>query len=87
MIRSKYLEELVRTYNHAVSIVRSWIIGIGLEFADYKTDVLRVDSRKKLEFITIIVSKHRITKKRSIIYSGVMIDNRLRFRKHLTYVI
>ena len=38
VIRRKHLDELVRTCNTAVGVLRSWILGMGLRLADHKTD-------------------------------------------------
>lgn len=86
VVRGKHLDNLERTSNAAVSRVRSWIASIGLKLADHKTDVVLVSSRKKMEYITITVGEQRITSKQSIKYLGVMIDNRLTFKEHLTYI-
>ena len=45
-----------------------------------------VCSKNKMEYITITVDEQRITSKQSIKYLGVMIDNRLTFKEHLTYI-
>ena len=48
--------------------------------------LMMVNSRKKIEYITITVGEKRITSKQSIKYLGVMIDNRLTLKEHLTYI-
>lgn len=47
MIRSKYLEELVRTCNNAVRIERSYIMGMSLKLAEHKTDTYSLPVEKK----------------------------------------
>ena len=88
VIRGQLLDELVRTCNTVVGTVRRWIAGIGIKLADHKTDVLLISSRKKMEFITITVGDQRITVPwvEAIKYLGMVIDNRLTFREHLTYI-
>ena len=39
-----------------------------------------------MEFITITIDDQRMTSKQAIKYLGVVIDNRLMFREHLTYI-
>ena len=58
---------------------------MGLKHADYKADVLLISSGKRMEFITITVGDQRIASQQAIKYLGVVIDNRLTFREHLTY--
>ena len=67
-MKDKYLVEFEHTCNVAVKRVRSWIASIGLKFADHKTDVVLVGSRKKMENITISKGEERIASKQSIKY-------------------
>ena len=78
MVRGKHLNELVRECNTAVGMARSWIEGVDLKLADQKTDVL--------EFITITVGDQRTISKQAIECLGVISDNRLTFKEHLTYI-
>ena len=55
VIRGKHLDELVRMCNTAIGRVRSWIAGIGLKLADHKTDILLINSRKRMEFVIMKV--------------------------------
>ena len=86
VISEKHLNELVRTCNTAIGRISSWIARIGLKLDDHKTDVLLISSRKRMEFITIMVGDQRITSNQAIKYLGEVIDNRLTFRVHLTYI-
>ena len=61
-------------------------MGISLELADLKTDVPLVSNRMRMEFITITVGDPCIASKQVIKYLAVVIDNRLTFREHLTYM-
>ena len=72
-INGKQLDELVRTFNIAV---RSWITGMGLKLFDH------IGSKKR----TTTVDDQRITSKQAIKYLEVVIDKRLTFREHLTYI-
>ena len=63
MMKRKHLVELERTCIAAVNRVRIWIASIGLKFADHKTSVVLVSSRKKMDYITITVSEQRIISK------------------------
>ena len=65
------MNELVRMCNTAAGMIRSWITGMGLKIADHKTDVLLIDSRKKMKFITTTVGDKSITSKRAIKYLGL----------------
>ena len=84
-IREKHLNELVRTYNTAVGMARSWMVGTRLKLTDHKTDFLLINSSKSKEFITITVGEWRITSKQAINDLGVVTYNRRRFRRHLKY--
>ena len=70
-----------------VGRMRTWNASIDLKLADHKVDVVLLSSRKKIEFITLTVGKQRIkSTKQSIKSLGIMIDNRLTFKKHLAYI-
>ena len=86
MVRRKHLDSLIRTFNRTINRVRSWITGIGLKLAVHKTGVVPICSSKRMEFITTTIGNQRITSKQVIKYVGVVTDNRLMFRKHLTYI-
>ena len=55
---------------------------MGLKLFDHETDVLPISCRKR----TITVDDQRITSKQAIKYLVVVIDNKLTFREHLTYI-
>ena len=86
MIRDKHLDELVRTCNTAVGMVRSWIAEMALKLAEHNTVLLLISSRKRMEFITITLGDQHITANRASKYLGVMIDNKLAFKELLTYI-
>ena len=47
---------------------------------------IRTKKYNVMEFITITVGSQCITSKQAIKYLGMVIDNRLTFREHLTYI-
>ena len=86
VVVGKFLDEVTLTANLAVVVIRQWLLSVGLELADHKTEVVLVTSRKVRETIHITVGDCDIISKTSLRYLGVQIDARLRFDEHLQTV-
>lgn len=87
-----YLTRIVGGYfntsnfgNEATAQIKRWLESVGLELADHKTDAVLITGRKIADTMTIQVGKERIVSKRSLKYLGVMLDDRLSFKRHIEY--
>jgi len=69
----------------AVSAVKDWLVTVGLQLADHKTEAVLISSRKVVEVAHINLGTVTIASTRSIRYLGVLIDTRLSFREHLEH--
>ena len=83
VVVGKFLEEVTWIANEAIRTIKQWLVSVGLQLADHKTEVVLVTSRKKTETITVRVGDSEITLIPSLKYLGVQIDARLRFDQHL----
>ncbi|KAH8313921.1 hypothetical protein KR044_010837 [Drosophila immigrans] len=82
----KHLREVESSCNVAIERISEWLFSVGLELAAHKTEAVLVSTRSLVETAHIRVGSENITSKRAIRYLGVMIDTRLSFREHLSYI-
>jgi len=82
----KHLNAVENTCSVAVQVISNWLLTVGLELAANKTEAVLVSTRAVVEIAHIRVGAQIISSKRAIRYLGVMIDTRLCFREHLSYV-
>ena len=82
---AKTIEEIESATNEAIHRIRQWLLNAGLELADQKTEAILITGRKKVEYMTVTVGDTRIMSKKSLKYLGVIIDNRLSFKDHISY--
>ncbi|KAH8293202.1 hypothetical protein KR044_011996, partial [Drosophila immigrans] len=80
---AKHLTDIEAKTNTAVKAVRDWLEGVGLRLAEHKTEAVLVTSRKKVEFVNIVIGDTTIRSQATMTYLGVKVDNRLNFRAHL----
>ncbi|KAH8404620.1 hypothetical protein KR215_005073, partial [Drosophila sulfurigaster] len=52
---AKHLTDIEAKTNTAVKAVRDWLEEVGLRLAEHKTEAVLVTSRKKVEFVDIVV--------------------------------
>ena len=64
----------------------AWLDEAGLTLAAHKTVAVLISDRKIVEMMEVTVRKSRIESKRAIKYLGVIIDDRLNFKKHVKYI-
>lgn len=83
---AKYLEELEAAFSITIRRIRQWMQSADLSLAEHKTEALLVSSRKKMETITIRVGDHDITSQPHIRYLGVVLDERLNYKEHISSV-
>lgn len=81
----KHIHHVESITDDAIAQVRAWLDAAGLELAGHKTEAVLIRSRKKIEYMSIKVGEHIIKSTNSIKYLGVMIDNRLSFKEHVSY--
>lgn len=86
VVVAKYTQEVVSVTNSSIKLVQSWLSRMGLTLAEHKTEAVLITGRKTIEHITLNVGRCEIVTKKCLKYLGVMIDNRLSFKKHLEYV-
>jgi len=82
----KHLNAVENTCSVAVQVISNWLLTVGLELAANKTEAVLVSTRAVVEIAHIRVGAQIISSERAIGYLGVMIDTRLCFREHLSYV-
>lgn len=82
---AKTIDEVQNATNAAIRQIRRWLQDSGLELADHKTEAVLITGRKQIELMTITVGSTEIRSKESLKYLGVMIDNRLNFKSHISY--
>ena len=80
------IEEIELLTSDAVSRFESWMQLMRLEIAHKKTEFLITSSHKTVQSGSIQIGDERIESIRHLKYLGVIIDDRLRFRKHSTPV-
>ena len=85
IIVSKLKEEIIQLCNESITIIRNWLMKVGLRLAENKTEAILISSRKIRESITIKVGNEKIRSKEFIKYLGIIIDDKLSFKSHLQY--
>jgi len=83
---SKHLKTVEIICNAAIQRISDWLLSVGLQLAAHKTEAVLVSTRAIVETASIRVGSQVVVSKRAIRYLGVMIDTRLCFREHLSYV-
>lgn len=85
LVQSRYLDEVQLYANETIRIIEGWLTSVNLQLAEHKTEMVLISGRRKRESISIKVGAATITSTEAIKYLGVMIDDRLNFRKHMEY--
>lgn len=85
VVVAKHISEIEATANEAIRRIMVWLGSNGLELAEHKTEAVLITSRKVIENIRLQVGQQTINSKPAIKYLGVMVDNRLQFRAHVSY--
>lgn len=80
---AKSIEEIEGICNSTIAIICRWLVSVGLQLAEHKTEAVLVTSRKTRETITVTVGDHEIISQRSIRYLGIIIDAKLTFKEHI----
>ncbi|KAG8230696.1 hypothetical protein J437_LFUL014683 [Ladona fulva] len=80
---AKHLEEVKLISSEAIKTIRRWLISVGLQLVDNKTEVVLITSRKKTESLTLTVGHQQISSQPCLKYLGVWVEERLRFDTHL----
>jgi len=70
----------------SAAAIKDWLVSVGLQLADQKTEAVLINSRKIVEVARIRMDGMTITSSRVIRYLGVWIDTRLSYREHLKQV-
>ncbi|XP_041451931.1 uncharacterized protein LOC121405334 [Drosophila obscura] len=83
---AKHLHAAEEACNTAIRLLADWLLSAGLELAAPKTEAVLVSSRSIVETAHVRIGDQTIASKRAIRYLGVMMDTRLCFREHLSYV-
>lgn len=86
VVVAKHISDIEATANEAIRRINSWLDSNGLELAEHKTEAVLITSRKRIETISLQVGHQTINSKSAIKYLGVMLDNRLQFKEHASYI-
>ena len=77
------VENLELRINDILWWAKRWLDSRCLKMAREKTETLLVTDRRSLKYPRIVLGKHEIEWKKSIMYLGVQLDQRLSFGEHL----
>lgn len=86
VVVAKQIQEVETAANEAIRLVREWLQKASLSLADHKTEAVLITGRKTVEHMTVQVGDQSIASSESLKYLGMMIDNRLSYKKHIEYV-
>jgi len=82
VVTAKYLHEAEALCSTAVAAVKDWLVTVGLQLADHKTEAVLISSRKVVEMAQTNLGSITITSSRAIRYLGILIDTRLSYREY-----
>ena len=85
IVVAKHIQEVEIAANDAIILIRRWLEAVKLSLAEHKTEAVLITSRKVPETIRIEVGDRTIESTQCVKYLGVMLDNRLSFKRHLEY--
>ena len=83
---AKTIGQIEEKTNTAIRNVGTWLDEAGLTLAAHKTNTVLISRRKIVEKMKLTVGVTWIESKRAIKYLGVIIGERLNFKKHVKYI-
>lgn len=72
--------------NRLIKVIGTEVNRLGCSFAPEKTQVIFVSPKRKVKSITIVVDGTVVDITKSFKYLGVIVDNALTFKEHVSYV-